>query len=462
MAFWRKMRKYWSGNVTPTLLGCLICLVGQAQSQTVSPGPVADPNTGIPVIHSEHGPNSAEAIRAHYVVLVSLDGFRWDYAKRYGATHLLTVGKEGVWAPHGMLPSYPSLTFPNHYAIVTGLYPEHSGLVANGFLDEKRAAEGKLARYGIGNSQAVTDGSFYSGVPLWSLAEKQGMRTACLFWPGSEAEIAGERPSEYLKFDDKGVDESKRIDQVISWLKESELTRPHFITLYYSDVDHAGHEFGPDAPETKTAVAKVDGLVGKLHDALKTTGLPVDLVVVSDHGMVKIQGPWVTLDQFADLTNFDSAGSLLYPKTEEDAAQAYAKLKKGSEKFQAYRRKDVPAGLHYDENPREGDPVIVATGPYAIRAHGPGLDAEGKPKPDRAPEVGAHGFDPHLMPEMKASFFAEGPDIVHGRTVLPFENVNVYPWIAHLLGLTPPKSDGSLNILAGTLKDNGETPAVKE
>lgn len=422
---------------------------GQAQTAET------DAATGLPVLHTDHGPNSEAAQKAHYVVLVSLDGFRWDYAKRYGANHLLAIGKEGVWAPQGMLPSYPSLTFPNHYAIATGLYPEHNGLVANSFLDEQRAAEGKLARYGIGDAKAVTDGGFYSGVPLWSLAEQQGMRSACLFWPGSEAEIAGERPTDYLKFDDKGVGEEKRIDQVEAWLRRDEATRPHFITLYYSDVDHASHAHGPDAPETRAAVERVDGLVGKLKvrlDGLEVDGkkLPIDLIVVSDHGMVKVEGPWINLDAYADLSNFDTVGPLLYGKTEADRQAAYEKLKKASEKFQAYRRKDVPAGLHYNENPREGDPVIVPTGPYAIRAHAPPAG-----KAEDGP-VGQHGFDPRTMPEMKASFFAEGPDLVRGKTVAPFENVNLYPWIAHLLGLTPPKSDGDLNVLAGTLKDGGE------
>jgi predicted AlkP superfamily pyrophosphatase or phosphodiesterase len=408
----------------------------------------------IVVLHSEHGPNSVHAQQQHYVVLVSLDGFRWDYAKKYGAAHLLALGKEGVWAPEGMIPSYPSLTFPNHYAIITGLYPEHNGLVANGFYDPEEPAH-----YGIGDLAPVADGQWYKGVPLWSLAEKQGMRTACLFWPGSEAKIAGEQPSNYLHFDDR-VDETARIDQVIAWLKEPEATRPHLITLYYSDVDHAGHEFGPDAPETKAAVARVDGLVGKLRDRLKETGLPIDLVVVSDHGMAKIQGPWVTLDQFTDLSGFETAGPLLYGKTEADRARVYDQLKRVSEKFEVYRRKDVPAGLHYNENAREGDPVIVPTGPYAIRAHGPGVDADGKPRPDRAPEAGGHGYDPGRMPEMKASFFASGPDIVAGKTVAPFENVNLYPWMAHMLGLDVPKTDGDLNILSGTLRDNGDSPAT--
>jgi alkaline phosphatase D len=232
-----------------------------------------------------------------------------------------------------------------------------------------------------------------------------------------------------------------------------EADRPHFITLYYSDVDHAGHAYGPDAAETKAAVAKVDALIGQLHTKLDTTGLPIDLIVVSDHGMVKIEGPWINLDQFADLKDFETVGSLLYGKTEADRVRVYNQLKKASDKFQVFRRKDVPASLHYSENPREGDPIIIPTGPYAIRAHGP-TAASASGKPDSVP-VGQHGFDPHTMPQMKASFFAAGPDIVVGKTVAPFENVNLYPWIAHILGLNAPKSDGSLNILAGTLRDNG-------
>ena len=402
------------------------------------------PNPPLPVLHVDNGPNSAQARAQHYVVLVSLDGFRWDYAKRDGATHLLSLGKHGVWAPEGMLPSYPSLTFPNHFTIVTGLYPEHHGLVANSFWDET-----KQARYGISDSKAVTDGSWYSGTPLWSLAESQGMRTACFFWPGSEAKIAGFQTTYYLKFDDK-IDDTARIEQVMAWLRLPDADRPHFITLYYSEPDHEGHEFGPDAPETKAAVLKVDGLIGKLKAGLDATGLPIDLVVVSDHGMAKVQGGWITLDQFADLTGFENAGSLLYGKTEEDRARVYNQMKKASSQFVVYRRKDVPPELNYSQNPREGDPVVIATGPYAIRAHAPPAG-----KTDQPPTAGAHGYDPRKLPEMKASFFAAGPDIVEGKTVQPFENVNLYPWLAHLLGLTPPKTDGSLNVLAGTLRDGG-------
>jgi predicted AlkP superfamily pyrophosphatase or phosphodiesterase len=199
----------------------------------------------------------------------------------------------------------------------------------------------------------------------------------------------------------------------------------------------------------------VDALVGKLKAGLDATGLPIDLIVVSDHGMAKEQGGWITLDQFADLSGFETDGDLLYAKAEDDRVRVYNQLKKASSQFMVFRRKNVPAELNYNQNPRVGDPVVIATGPYAIRAHAP---AEGRP--DRAPAAGMHGFDPRRMPEMKASFFAAGPDIVAGRTVLPFENVNLYPWIAHMLGLTPAKNDGSLNILAGTLRDNGDEPVA--
>jgi alkaline phosphatase D len=416
-----------------------------AQPTPVLPGQ----NPALPLVHVENGINSPAAQKAHYVVLVSLDGFRWDYAKRDHAMNLLALGREGVWAPEGMLPSFPSLTFPNHFSIVTGLYPEHHGLVANSFYDE-----GRQARYAIADPKAVTDGSWYTGVPLWSLAESQGMRTACLFWPGSEAKIAGYQPTFYASFDSKteatDAVQQARIDNAVALLKLPEGDRPHFITIYYSEPDHEGHAYGPDAGETRAAEVKMDGLVGKLKAALDSTGLPIDLVVISDHGMAKVQGGWITLDQFADLTGFETAGALLYGKTEEDRARLYNQLKKASSQFVAYRRKDVPAGLNFNQNPREGDPVVIATGPYAIRAHAP---ASGKP--DQPPPLGMHGYDPRKMPEMKASFFAAGPDILKGKTVSPFENINLYPWLAHLLGLTPPKTDGSLNVLSGTLRDGG-------
>ncbi|HEX4030279.1 MAG TPA: ectonucleotide pyrophosphatase/phosphodiesterase [Terracidiphilus sp.] len=409
-------------------------------------------NRALPLTHVDHGANSAWAQQQHYVVLVSLDGFRWDYAVRDHAAHLLALGKAGAWAPEGMLPSYPSLTFPNHYTIVTGLYPGHHGLVANSFYDPARKA-----RYSMQDAKAVADGSWYGGTPLWSLAESRGMRTAVLLWPGSEAEIAGWRPSWYAHFNGRteASDEAEqaRIDDTVALLHEPAAERPHLIAIYYSEPDHEGHEFGPDARQTRAAELKVDALVGRLKAALDGTGLPIDLVVVSDHGMAKPEGGWITLDTFADLKGFETDGLLLYAQSEADRVRVYNQLKKASSDFVAYRLKNVPAGLNCDQNPREGDPVVVATGAYALRAHAP--ESERGNELDRAPMAGMHGFDPRVVAQMKAIFFAAGPDILEGKTVGPFENVNLYPWLAHLLGMAAPRSDGSLNILAGTLRDGG-------
>ena len=185
-------------SLSPRKLAILLLSLGVALAPRATSGQGTGFNPALPLTHVDNGPNSAWAQSQNYVVLVSLDGFRWDYAKRDNATHLLALAKRGVSAPEGMLPSYPSITFPNHFTIVTGLYPEHHGLVANKFIDPERGA-----RYNYTDPASVTDGSWYGGVPLWSLAESQGMRTACLFWPGSEAKIAGFRPTWYAHYDDK-------------------------------------------------------------------------------------------------------------------------------------------------------------------------------------------------------------------------------------------------------------------
>lgn len=396
-----------------------------------------------PVIAVDHGSNAAAQQSKHYVVMVSLDGFRYDYAKKYDAKHLLAMAAHGASVPEGMIPSFPSLTFPNHYTLVTGLYPEHHGIVGNQFYDPERKA-----RYSYTDPKTSSDGSWYGGTPLWSLAEKQGMRSACFFWPGSEAEIAGERPSFYLHYNDKFPDE-KRIAQVIAWLKLPADKRPHFITLYYSEVDHAGHEFGPDSPQVAQAVKHVDELVGTLEKDIVSLHLPIDLIVLSDHGMERIEGGWIDLDQYAPLDGFVTAGPFLYAPSEAAANTAYQKLKAADAAFMVYRRANVPAELHFNSNPREGDPVIVPRGPYAIRAHAPPASQE-----DKAPAVGNHGFDPFMMPNMKAIFYAEGPDIRIGVALKPFENVNVYPLVVRLLGLDAPKVDGSLGVLSGILTDS--------
>jgi predicted AlkP superfamily pyrophosphatase or phosphodiesterase len=393
-----------------------------------------------PVKHEPNPLNSKQARKQHYVVMVSLDGFRWDYAAKWGATHLQKMAEEGASAAEGMLPSYPSVTFPNHYTIVTGLYPEHHGIVDNVFLDPKRNYEEYYYKERAKNS----DGSWYGGVPLWSLAEQQGMRSASMFWVASEAEIAGKRPSYWVPFDDK-FDDEKRVQQIMLWLGLPEAERPHMILLYYSNVDHAGHMHGPDAPETGEAVRHVDGLIGELEEKIKATKLPVDLIVVSDHGMVTLEDrKWVALDQMVNLEGVKSADALMYPTSEAEKQRIYEELKaKNDPRFAVYRLKDMPERLHYNANEREGDPVVEPLKAVPITVHAKTAEIGAK---------GEHGWDPRLMPEMKAIFYAEGPDIKAGAKLQPFENVNIYDFVAGILGLNPAKNDGDEKVLKPALR----------
>jgi len=224
------------------------------------------------------------------------------------------------------------------------------------------------------------------------------------------------------------------------------------ITLYFSDTDTAGHRYGPNSPQVAEAVHELDGEIGKLMDGIKESKLPVDLIVLADHGMVEVKGAPIHLEQYGLKTPsfVQIVGSSLYPKSDDDAQKAYETLRGKSSKFLVYRRSQVPAYLHFDSNPREGDPVVIPTGPYFINVSA-NLQA-----PEHPP-LGTHGYDATRMPEMKAIFFAAGPDIRRGITLKPFENVNVYPLIVKILGLdiTNLKTgpiDGQLAVLQGILK----------
>lgn len=396
---------------------------------------------------SGNGLNSSYAQTQHYVLLVALDGFRSDYAQSDGASHLMAIAKSGVWAPQGMLPSYPALGVPNLFTIITGLYPGHHGIVSDSFYAPERKA-----RFSAKDARTSADGSWYTGTPLWSLAESQGMRTAVAGWPGSEAEIAGFRPT-YASSSGAGEGARQREEQILKWLRLPADKRPHFIAVDIPEPVDAARRFGPEAPETKTAIRRADEFIGHLRAGLDATELPVNLVVVSDRGLAKDEGGWITLSQFTNLSGFLADGPLLYGENEEQREHVYRLLNHVSSYFVVYRGKDLPPDMHMSGNPRIGDPVVMATGAYAIRAHGPAAG-----QPDAPLPAGIDGLDPEAS-QMRAIFFATGPDIVPGKTVAPFENVNLYAWMAHMLGLKAPKSDGNLNILAGTLRDDGADPS---
>jgi predicted AlkP superfamily pyrophosphatase or phosphodiesterase len=387
------------------------------------------------------GVNEARHEDAPYVVLVSLDGFRHDYLDLYPTPALQRLAREGVRADR-MIPVFPTKTFPTHFSIATGLYAENHGLVGNRFW-----APEKQAFYSIADREAVEDGSWYRGEPIWVTAERQGMRTACFFFVGSEADVGGVRPTRWKRFDGS-VPNAARVDTVLAWLAEPDSTRPHLVTLYFSDLDDTGHDHGPESPEVAAAVAAVDRELGRLSAGI--AALPhagrVYLVVVSDHGMLKAEAARA---QPLDLSRFPGvrmveAGPYATLLVDEGGAARFPGLRDSIQALlpeaEVWLRQDVPARFRYSADPRIGDLVILAS---------PGATVV---PPGRMPtrDAHTHGWD-NRVPEMAGIFLAKGPLIEPGQRIPAFEAVDVYPFLAHVLGLEPAPVDGRLEVLAPIL-----------
>lgn len=369
--------------------------------------------------------------------MISADGFRHDYAEKYGAKTLLALAEQGVKA-ESMIPSYPSLTFPNHYTLVTGLYPSHHGLACNYFYDP-----GRKQFYSMKKAETVRDGTWYGGEPIWVLAEKQQMLSASLFWVGSEADIKGIRPTYYYHYSEAFTLE-RRIQIIINWLNLPPERRPHFITFYSSRVDHDGHDYGPDAPETGEAVRWTDTCIQKLTEAVKATGLPVNFIFVADHGMTRIDNektlpmpPAIDTNLFYIPRGFELIE--LYAKNKKDIIPTYKKLKKQEKDFTAYLKSNVPAHLRYgkkdDRFNRVGDILLIPDWPKAFNFGSSKLDP------------GAHGYDPSLVKDMHTIFYAWGPAFKNRLRVPSFQNVDVFPVVTKILGLKyTEKIDGSTQL----------------
>ena len=391
--------------------------------------------------------NSAEGMNRPYVVMVSIDGYRYDYNSLFNPPNLTRLAADGV-AAESMRPVYPSKTFPNHYSIVTGLYADKHGIVSNEFYDPAREQT-----YALADRAAVEDGSWYGGDPLWIAVQKQGVLAASYFWVGSESNIQGRYPNYYFRYDES-VPNNARVDQVIDWLKMPADRRPHLITMYFDDVDTAAHEFGVQSQQTREAVLDVDAAIGRLRAGIAQLNLPVNVIVVSDHGMQDIDPSKVLLIDEAPevarlLPKFRAVGrgpqmNLYLNKGESPKliSDLQAALRKKSKFYRVYRREEM-AALNYGALPRCGDLVIVPDLPYLVgtKAKAPGT-------------AGAnHGWDPARAKNMHGIFFAAGPNLREHMTVPSFENVHVYPLVLEILGLRPiSQIDGRLEVLQGALK----------
>ena len=386
--------------------------------------------------------NDKSQINKPYVILISADGFRADFTEMYEAKFLQSISQKGVRAKY-MTPSFPSLTFPNHYSIVTGMYPSHHGLVDNTYFDKASGLE-----YRMGNPKMVGDGKWYGGTPLWVLAEQQKMLSASFYWVGSEAAIQNTRPTYYYVYNDK-INIANRIKAVKDWLSLPEDQRPHMITFYFPEVDHEAHTYGPNHPQVKAAVQFIDSSVNALQAELATLNLPINYIFVSDHGMTKVDNENTlsmpsAIDTAAMHVPWGDALIHLYAKDTTKIAATYAGLKKDTN-ITVYTLNETPDYWHYkkadDKYNRLGDLIVVPHLPKVFNFS------------KRKTTLGKHGFDNH-HPEMRASFMAWGPAFKKGLQIEGFENVNVYPIVAKILGLTfDEKSiDGKLNVLSGALK----------
>ena len=377
------------------------------------------------------------------VLLISLDAFRADYLERGLTPRLTRLAREGVRA-EWMTPSYPSLTFPSHYTVVTGLVPDRHGIVHNTMRDAT------LGAFSLSNREAVGNGAWWGGEPIWITAEKAGLPTAPFFWPGSEAEIHGVRPARWKAYDEE-VPVSARVDTVLEWLSEEGTTRPRVVTLYSETLDAAGHSHGPDSDELRAGLREVDADIGRLLDGLAKRSLlgTVNLIITSDHGMATVRpGNVVAIEDMVDrtdaavVTSGQSVGFNPLPGREREA---HARLVGAHDRYDCWPKRDLPKRWRYGSHPRV--PAIVC------QMH-EGWDAVTRASLAKRPAGatrGSHGFDPAL-PSMRAVFIASGPSFRSGLVVPAINNVDVYPLLASLLGLAPRDHDGDPRALARALK----------
>ncbi len=370
--------------------------------------------------------NSVESLAKPYVILISADGFRNDYAEKYQAQNLLKFAENGVVAK-AMIPSFPTITFPNHWSLVTGLYPAHHGLIDNHFYDYK-----KEKFYSMADNTAAEDGSWYGGTPLWSLAEKQGLLSATMMWVGSASNAGGSRPTYYYHYHEKFSPDEK-VDKVIDWLKLPEDRRPHFITLYFPEVDGSGHRFGPDSKETESAVHLVDHAIGSLVEKVNDLGLKnVNYIFVADHGMVKVdvEDPIAIPELLFNKNRFDFYNSQtlmkVVVKDPTEIKSVYKELKKNrTSDYDVYLTKRFPRKLNFaqrdDRFERIGQIILLPKAPKIFLEKG------------KKTSIGKHGYSPYEVPEMKSAFIAFGPAFKKDKKIGEFQNVNVFPMITKIL-----------------------------
>lgn len=376
-----------------------------------------------------------------YVLLVSFDGFRWDYLNRGLTPNLNSIAEDGVHALT-LRPVFPSKTFPNHLSIITGQYPENHGIIANYF---ENPNNGKI--YRIGNNQEVKNPEWYNGEFFWETAEKNGIKTASFFWPGSEIALDYRSPSIYKEYNHK-TPYTERIDTIKSWLQLPHNKRPHFITLYFHETDSRGHETGPDSPETNNAINLLDSLTGVLMKSIEETGLKdsVNIIFVSDHGMTEIWNEKIIrVDELTaqfGIKDFTGNGPVTMFDC-ENIDEVYAHLKKHEKHYSVYKKENLPEYYKYDDHPFIQDIIIIADLGWSLLTKAPNPNYSSK---------GTHGYD-HNQLDMHGIFIATGPAFKSGYKTGSLWNIDIYPLMCEIFGIRPSNGiDGKLERIGFILK----------
>ena len=369
--------------------------------------------------------NSEKSMNAPYVLLISIDGYRWDYTKKFKPNFLSKIKKNKATVK-SLIPSYPTKTYPNHYTIVTGLTPEDHGIVANSFYDPKSAKS-----YSLKDRKAVEDGYFYGGIPLWNLAVMNQMNSATLFWPGSEAEINGLRPSYYLKYE-HNMPHEKRLQYIYNWLKLPQKNRPHFLTLYFSDVDSAGHKYGTNSIELKNAIDKVDRSIQKLVTEIEKINLPMNIIITSDHGMTDLSSfkninivSSARIKQQLSMMKVVGSGPIIhiYGLNQKVDFEKLTDELNESLKQNCFHKKMFPNRYFASYNSRLGDIVCIAESGNSIFYN------------LKYTPLGGHGWPQFEGKDMHGIFYAFGPSFKENIEIDSVRNTEIYHLISRVLSL---------------------------
>lgn len=377
--------------------------------------------------------------RDNYTVIISLDGLRWDYLDAYDVPFMQQLAREGVKAV--MQPSFPSKTFPNHYTLATGLTPDHHGIIANTFWDREKGVE-----FSLGNKVTRADGKYYGGDPVWLTAKHQGVKTATVFWVGSDVAIHGEHPTYWRDYQTQQLDFEGRVDEILRLLKMPEKDRPHLVMAYFEEPDRSGHNYGPMNRLTRRAMEDMDRLLSLMWTRIQMLPIAsqVNLIITGDHGMTSVDPKrFVDIDDVLPkhwYTRFCNDYPTLIYASAPQYIDSICEAMQHVDHVRAWKAADIPAYLAYGTNKNMGD-VIVLPDVGWLFADKP----SGKQR-------GSHGFD-HMAADMQVGFRAIGPDFKVGYEKPDrFRNVCLYPLLCYLLGVTPSPNDGNLDEVRDMLR----------